>query len=123
MDKIILKGLSFWGCHGLFPEEKDKPQPFKVDLVLFHDLKTAARSDDINATVDYGRVFQEVGQIVEQSSFNLIETLAEEISCRILQVFPLLSAVETTVYKPQAPIKGEFDYMAVQILRCREDMA
>ena len=122
MDKFILKGLNFWGCHGLLAEEKDKPQPFIVDVVLFHDQKTAARTDDIEATVDYSRVFHEVRQVVEQSSFNLIETLAEEISLRILKRFPLLTAVETTVYKPQAPIEGEFDYVAVQIYRCREDM-
>jgi dihydroneopterin aldolase len=117
-----MKGLSFFGRHGLLPGEKDKPQLFKLDLVLFHDLKTAGRQDDIAATVDYGKVFHEVRQIVEETSYNLIEALAEEVSCRVLLGFPLLSAIETTVYKPQAPIEGEFDYVAVQIYRCREDV-
>ena len=93
------------GLSRTFSGGKDKPQPFKVDVVLFM-TKNSGRTDDIEATVDYSRVFHEVRQVVEQSSFNLIETLAEEISLRILKRFPLLTAVETTVYKPQAPIEG-----------------
>ncbi|MGI6434069.1 MAG: dihydroneopterin aldolase [Syntrophomonadaceae bacterium] len=120
MDKIIMRGLSFSGRHGLLPDERDKPQPFKVDLVLYLDLKTAGLRDDIACTVDYSLVYQEVQRLVEEESYSLIETLAEQISRRVLVCFPLLAALEITVYKPEAPIKGEFDHMAVQIYRSRE---
>lgn len=120
MDKIIMQGLSFFGRHGLLPGEKNKLQPFKIDLVLFLDLEKAGHRDDITCTIDYGLVYQEVQHIVEEESYNLIETLAEQISRQVLVRFPLLAALETTVYKPEAPIKGEFDHMAVQIYRSRD---
>ena len=70
--------------------------------------------------MDYSRVFHEVRQVVEQSSFNLIETLAEEISLRILKRFPAHGCRNHRInHRLQSK---EFDYVAAQIYRCREDM-
>ncbi len=121
MDKIILKGLRFSGRHGILPGEKDRPQTFVVDLSLFLNLEMAGRKDSLEDTVDYGEVYLKVKHIVEKNSYNLIETVAEKISQQLLLDFPLIKMLETTVYKPQAPIEGEFDYMAVQIRRHRQD--
>lgn len=118
MDKIIAKGLYFSGCHGILPAEKAKPQPFIVDLELWLDLKPAANNDDISLTVNYDQVFHEVGRIVEERSFNLIETLAETIAEQILEKYPV-EAVEIAVYKPQAPVAGNFEHFAVKIIRFR----
>lgn len=119
MDKIIAKGLSFSGCHGILPAEKATPQPFIVDLELWLDLHPAALNDDINMTVNYDQLFHVVGRIVEEKSFNLIETLAETIAGQILKNYPV-EAVEITVYKPQAPVTGEFEYFAAKIIRFRQ---
>lgn len=121
MDKIILKTLKFAGCHGVLPQEKNRPQTFVVDANLLLDLKTAGQQDSLEASIDYGQVYLKVKHIVEDNSYNLIETLAENISQRLLQDFPLLEAVEITVYKPDAPVAGEFEHMAVQIYRSRQD--
>lgn len=119
MDKIIAKGLSFFGCHGIMPDEKTKPQPFIIDLELWLDLQTAALNDDINMTVNYDHLFHEVGRIVKENSFNLIETLAETIAGQILENYPV-EAVEITVYKPKAPVSGNFKYFAVKMIRFRQ---
>lgn len=119
MDKIIAKGLYFSGCHGILPAEKTTPQPFIVDLELWLDLKSAANNDDISLTVNYDQLFHEVGQIVEEKSFNLIETLAETIAGQILKKYPV-EAVEITVYKPQAPVRGNFEHFAVKMIRFRQ---
>lgn len=121
MDKIIMRGLSFSGRHGLLPGEKDKPQPFIIDLVLYLDLRTAGQRDDIKYTIDYGEVFRKVQRLVEERSYNLIETLAEEISRDLLERYRRLAALQVTVYKPEAPIKGKFDQVAVQVYRLREE--
>ena len=107
MDSIIARGLTFFGVHGILPEEKEK-QPFVVDLEMFLDLSVAGESDNLEDTVDYSQVFYIVESIVEQESYNLIETLAENIAAALLKDFPL-SAVEVLVSKPQAPVKGKFD--------------
>lgn len=114
-----MKGLSFSGYHGLLPGERDKPQPFIIDLVLYIDLLEAGQRDDIAFSVDYSLIYQEVRQVVEGNPYNLIEALAEEISCRLLGLFPRIAALKTTVSKPQAPIEGKFDNVAVEIYRSR----
>ena len=116
MDKIVARGLSFYGCHGVLPQEKTEPQQFIIDLELWLDLLPAAINDDINLTVDYGQLYHLVKRMVENEKYNLIETLAENITRQILEEYPI-KAVEIAVYKPQAPVKGEFDYFAVKMIR------
>jgi len=119
MDRILAKGLRFIGCHGVLPEEKSEAQVFIVDLELFLDLRPAGREDNLTLTVDYSQVHEMVKKLVEGPSFNLIEALADNIANDILEDFPV-EAVGVTVYKPQAPVEGEFDYFAVSIQRGRE---
>ena len=45
MDKIVLKGLHFYGYHGVFPEETRKGQPFSVDVTLEFDASRAEETD------------------------------------------------------------------------------
>lgn len=117
MDKIIAKGLTFKACHGVTAAEKLRPQKFLVDLELGLDLARAGLSDQLDQSVDYDQAYRVVQQIVTGRSHNLIESLAEEIAAALLDGFSLLQEVEVTVYKPEAPVEGEFDYFAVQIRR------
>lgn len=116
MDKIMARGMTFRGCHGVLPQEKEQPQTFKVDADLFLDTSRAGQSDELEDTVSYAEVFARVKEIVERQSFQLLEALAENIAGTLLRSFPL-TAVEITVYKPDAPLAGEFDYFAVAIKR------
>ncbi|HEX3011424.1 MAG TPA: dihydroneopterin aldolase, partial [Syntrophomonadaceae bacterium] len=76
MDKILAKGLTFKGCHGVLPQEKKLPQKFIVDLELFLDLSSAGIEDNLQKTVNYDEVYKQVKRIVENESYNLIEALA-----------------------------------------------
>lgn len=118
MDKMILKGLEFQACHGVLPREKQEKQPFIVDAVLYLDLTPAGTSDDLNRGIDYNRVYHTIKAVVEKNTFNLIETLAEQVAARLLKDYPV-GAVEVTVKKPRAPIAGRFQYVAVHIRRER----
>lgn len=118
MDCIIARGLSFRACHGVLTSEKICPQLFRVDLELFLDLQAAGQQDDLSLSVDYDRVYHAVGEVMAGPSCNLLEALAEKIAEILLKKFPILE-VEVTVYKPEAPVEGEFDYFAVKIRRRR----
>lgn len=118
MDKILAKGLTFKGYHGILPQEKEQPQKFIVDLILFLDLYPAGIADDLQKTVNYNEVYEQVKRIVERESYNLIEALAENIAASLLFSFPI-KCVEVTVYKPEAPVNGEFEYFAVNIRRSK----
>lgn len=118
-NRIVLKGMRFTGNTGVFDFEREKPQPFVVDLVLcFRQLK-AGRTDCLSDTVDYGAVFVSVREIVEGKRFQLIEALAETISTEILNRYPPVDAVEVSVHKPEAPVEGTFEYMGVRFFRER----
>ena len=84
MDKIILPDIRVLACHGCNPEEKTTPQPFCLGLILFLDLGPAGRSDDLAATVDYGRLYLAAKDLAERRSFDLIEALAEALAALAL---------------------------------------
>ncbi|HWP98150.1 MAG TPA: dihydroneopterin aldolase [Syntrophomonadaceae bacterium] len=119
MDRIVARGLTFEGCHGVLPQEKSVPQRFLVDLELFLDLGPAGRKDNLEYTIDYSAIFQCVKELVENHSFNLIETLAENIAEAILSVYSI-SSVRVGVKKPDAPVAGNFEYFGVIIERFKQ---
>lgn len=121
MDKIMLKGLHFWGYHGCLASEGKLGQPFHIDLVLETDLSAAGASDDLRETVDYSVVYSVVKDIVENRRYHLIERLGTVIAEEILRAFPPVQAVTVTVHKPQAPIGGLFDDAAVVLERRRHE--
>lgn len=117
MDKIVLNRMQFYGYHGLFPEEKKLGQRFYVDLKLFLDLKKAGKSDRMEDSIDYGLVYEYTKRIVEGEAKNLVETVAEEIADRLLANLDLLEACTVKVTKPDPPIAGQYDSVAVEIYR------
>lgn len=120
MDKIFLKGLRFQARHGVLAKEKIYPQTFEVDLVMEVELKEAGQSDDLQDTMDYSAIYQNVKEIVEETSFNLIEALAELIATRILE-HQQVQKVTVTVKKLRPPIEGIYDHFAVEIERSRTE--
>lgn len=117
MDKIILKDYEVLACHGVNPEEKVNKQRFIFTAVLDLDFGAAAESDDLNMTVSYAQVKKEIKAFCEGNCFDLIETLSARLAEHILKKFPLASAVELTVKKPDAPMSGKFDYAGVRVVR------
>lgn len=119
MDKIILRNMKFYGYHGLFPEENKLGQRFNVDLDLFLSLEKAGKTDEMKDSIDYGRVFNVVREIVEGESKNLIEAVAQLIADRLLDEFSILQACTVKVKKPNPPIDGHYDFVAIEIYRER----
>lgn len=117
MDKIILKNMQFYAYHGLFPEENKLGQLFYVDLELYTDLKKAGQTDDMKDSIHYGNVYERVDKIVRGEPKNLIEAVAEHIAEDLLENFSTLKACDVKVTKPNPPIPGHYDNVAVQIYR------
>lgn len=117
MDKITLNQLSFYGYHGLFPEERKLGQRFLVDAELFTDLRKAGRSDNMNDSIHYGEAYELIQEIVEGEAKNLIEAVAETIATNLLQRFDLLLACRICVTKPDPPIPGNYESVSVEIYR------
>lgn len=119
-DKILLKGMHFFGYHGVLEEERRLGQRFEVDLELVLDLQPAGQRDDLTLSISYADVFKTVEAVVIGQPFRLLEALAERISQQVLEQYTLVEEVVVKVKKPGAPIQGCFDYMAVEVTRERD---
>ncbi|GAA1636617.1 hypothetical protein GCM10009700_24470 [Brevibacterium sanguinis] len=117
-DRIELRGLTVRGNHGVFDFEKREGQDFVVDVVLHTSTAAAAGTDDIADTIHYGDLAEAVAHIVEDTTFDLIETLAEAIADHCLT---LTDHVEVVVHKPSAPIERTFADVTVTVDRHRAD--
>jgi len=117
-DRLAVRGLAIHGHHGVFEHERRDGQEFVIDLVLGVDTRVAARSDDVQDTVDYGTLVDEVRTAVADDPVDLIETLAQRIADVCLRN-ALVDTVEVTVHKPHAPIQATFEDVALTINRSR----
>jgi dihydroneopterin aldolase len=117
-DTIVLANMQFQGRHGYYDYEKLNPQPFEVDVELRLNLQPAGVDDDLEKSVDYGKVYAAVRQIVESTSYHLLEALAEAISHELLADFDV-TEVTVRVRKPEVQLGGPLDYAGVEISRGR----
>ena len=119
-DRLAVHGIEAHGHHGVFDFERREGQVFKIDLVLGLDTGAAARTDDLQETVDYGSLVAAVKKAVETDPVDLIETLAQRIAIVCL-TDTRVQWTEVTVHKPDAPIEATFSDVALTIFRSRSD--
>ena len=112
--------MRFEARHGYYDWEQSQAQPFEVDVELVLNLQPAGIDDDLTKTIDYGRVSSKVRQIVESTSFQLLEALAEAISHELLADFEVIE-VGVRVRKPAVKLGGPLDHAAVEIWRRRSE--
>lgn len=115
-DQIRIRGIRGIGHHGVFAHERADGQEFSVDVTLEVRTSTAAGSDTLADTVDYGHVANAVHALIVGESVDLIETLAERIAEACLD-FTGVDRVKVTVHKPHAPIEVPFDDVELRIVR------
>ena len=106
MDEISLQGLTFFGRHGVNPEETSLGQRFGVDVTLWLDLASAAATDRIEDTVSYSAIFKIVRGEVEGEPSKLLEHLAGRLLKRIAAQDTRISKVRVTVTKLNPPLGG-----------------
>ncbi len=120
MDKIIVKGLKLFAYHGVNPEEKVDGQNFILDITAELDASAAKVSDNVEDTVSYAKIIKTARAVFTERSYDLIEAAADKVGMEIMKMCPELENVTVLLKKPEAPIKAEFDYVAVEIGITRE---
>ncbi len=119
LDRIDLRGIAARGRHGVFDHERRDGQLFVADVSLGLDLSAAAEGDDLDATVDYGRLAQDVHDVLAGEPVDLIESLALRMVDLCLSRPPVRWA-SVTVHKPEAPIAVTFHDVSVTIERSKQ---
>lgn len=120
MDKIFLKELTTETVIGIFDWERQIKQTIAIDLEMSADIRRAAATDSIEDTLNYKAVAKRVLGFIEESRFELVETLAEQIARLILTEFNV-EWVRLTLHKPGA-IRHSKD-VGVMIERSKADLA
>ena len=118
-DRVFLRGLAVDCVIGFIEWERRIRQTVVIDLELPVDCRAAAVRDRVEDTLDYKTVAKRVLAFVEESQFQLVETLAERIAQLILGEFAV-EWVRVSVNKPGA-IRGSRD-VGVAIERTRDDV-
>ena len=120
MDKIFIHALKTETIVGIFDWERQVKQTVVMDIEFSANIAKAALSDSIDDTLNYKGVAKRVLAFVDESSFHLVETLAEHIAMLILEEFGV-SWVSIALSKPGA-IRSSRD-VGVKLERTLQDLA
>ena len=117
-DRILIEGISFFGYHGVLPEEQVEGRYYEVDVTLDMDLTAAGESDDLHDTLDYRQITARTVELGTQMRFNLLERLARVIGDGFLDD-PRVDAVTLRVRKLSPGLHGDPPSAAVEIYLTR----
>lgn len=106
------------GSHGVTAQEREKDQEFLVDVECELDLAAAGRADRIEHTVDYMELIDDVRQVVNRESYNLLEALADRLAQAILRR-PFIDRVSIGISK-SALVTKEIDAVGIRIERGKQ---
>ncbi len=110
-DQIVIRGLEL-SCHiGVPVDERAEAQILRAHLTL--EVAPFPKEDEIEGTVDYKVVADEVRQLAQEGERKLIETLAQDIAALILKNDSVLN-VKVELEKFILP---ETDWVGVTINR------
>lgn len=117
MDIIRIDNLEVYAYHGVYDEEKEKGQYFYVNAELYTNTRKAGMNDDLDTSTNYGTVCDFIHDFMTKHTYDLIETVAEQLAQALLLEFKLVKSVLLEIRKPHAPIEKEFESVSVEIER------
>ena len=100
-DIIYIKDLRVQTIIGIFGWEREVRQEVSIDLEMTFDCKRASKTDSIEDTIDYKEISKGIIKFVEESEFQLQETLAEGIAALLKNEFKV-NSLKLRVSKPGA---------------------
>lgn len=116
-DFIKITNLKVFAHHGVFPEETRDGQDFYVNAKLFLDCRKAGKTDNLSDSLNYGEVSHFITDFLQDHTYKLIESVAEQLAEAMLLSMPVLKGVEIELCKPYAPIGLPFENVSVTMKR------
>lgn len=87
MDIVYIRDLRIETVIGIYDWERKIKQTVSIDLDMAFDIRKAAESDHIDDALNYKAVAKRIIAFVEESSFQLVETMSEQICSIVLNEF------------------------------------
>jgi FolB domain-containing protein len=117
MDRIFIRDLMARGIIGINEWERETPQEILINIVLFTDIRQAAKTDDITASVNYRTISKKTLAYAEKAHRFTVEALAEDIAQLCLEESRVMKVL-VRVEKPGAVRFAQS--VGVEIERSRE---
>ena len=102
VTRILIQQLVIPAMIGVYSKERETLQPlvFDFDIELNADLTRSFKTDDIADTVDYAKVCRVVREYVQNTQFQLLESLAKHVCEQLLSQFPISKCAVKITKKP-----------------------
>lgn len=117
MDEIRIENLKVFAHHGVYEEETREGQNFFINATLYTDTRKAGLEDDLELSTNYGDVCHFISEFMIKNTYQLLEAVAENLSRKILETYPLIKSLDLEIRKPEAPIGLPFESVSVKIHR------
>ena len=118
--KILVEQLDIHAYHGWHAHEGEFGQSFLVDLEFEANIAEAARTDDLSAAIDYGKVVAETRKLFVDRRYKLIEAAASALADDLLRTFPAMLSVFVRVRKVNPPIPERLNAVGVELRKQRD---
>jgi len=117
-DAILLRSFRVMAYCGVLDEEQARRQPFEINAEVVADLRVAGKSDDLNDTINYGVLGEQIAELVENSRFALLESFAQQVA-ELLLNDAKASQVTVEILKLRPPMAQDLAASGVRITRNR----
>lgn len=114
LAKLSIKNVEFYAYHGVKAEEKKLGGKYEVDLDLYYNSKNAIIRDDINDALNYEEAIFGISEVLNYDSYNLIETMANEILNITMDKFEFLEKATVRIRKINVPMRRVLDYIEIE---------
>ncbi|MDO5018717.1 MAG: 2-amino-4-hydroxy-6-hydroxymethyldihydropteridine diphosphokinase [Lagierella massiliensis] len=117
MDTLRIKNLMVFANHGVFKEEKILGQKFILDISIFYNMTKAAKQNDLNSSIHYGILSQQITEQLQKQSYDLIEEAGFKLVEFIFDNYSMVKKVNLEIKKPWAPVHLPLDTVSIKISR------
>ncbi len=111
---IEISGLSLYTRHGVSEAEREIGQRLVFDIAFDLDECEATLTDQIEDTIDYGEVCEQVALAAQERSYKTLERLCAAVADRLVDRFGAES-VRVKAAKPEPPIALPVDEVSVEV--------
>jgi dihydroneopterin aldolase len=110
MAELMIKGMRFYGHHGVYEFERQEGGWYEVDVLMrWTPDGEALLRDELAATVNYEKIY-EIVKVTFATPANLIEKLGILIYESLLPLLDEKISLRVTVRKYAPPVSGEVAY-------------
>ena len=111
---IELKELRFYAYHGVLPQERRVGGWYRVTLRVGYDWSRAAKTDQVEDTLNYAELYQLVAREMSVPS-QLLEHVAGRIATAVKTQHPDITSIDLWVTKENPPMGAECSGATVEL--------